>query len=109
MLGPLRALSALRVLRGTVLDPFGYTAERRMERALIAQYEKDMAAILPAVTPDTHEIAVALAALPSDIRGFGPVKQANKIKAGKRREELLAGFYRGGGDLAQAAEETTVS
>ncbi|MEJ6611265.1 MAG: indolepyruvate ferredoxin oxidoreductase family protein [Paracoccaceae bacterium] len=104
MLGPLRALSALRVLRGTALDPFGYTAERRMERALIAQYEKDMAAILPAVTPDTHEIAVALAALPSDIRGFGPVKQANKIKAGKRREELLAGFHRGGGDLAQAAE-----
>ena len=56
------------------------------------------------MTPDTHEIAVALAALPLDIRGFGPVKQANKIKAGKRREELLAGFYRGGGDLAQAAE-----
>ena len=104
MLGPLRVLSALRVLRGTALDPFGYTAERRMERALIAQYEEDMAAILPVVTPATHEIAVALANLPLDIRGFGPVKQANEIKAGKRRKELLAAFHRSGGDLAQAAE-----
>ena len=104
MLGPLRVLSALRVLRGTRLDPFGYTAERRMERALIAQYEQDMAAILPLVTPDTRDTVIALAELPLEIRGFGPVKQRNEVKASKRREELLAGFRRASGVVYQAAE-----
>jgi indolepyruvate ferredoxin oxidoreductase len=61
-----------------------------MERALIKQYETDMAEVLNNVRPDTRDAAVALAALPLDIRGFGPVKEANARKAAKRREELLA-------------------
>jgi indolepyruvate ferredoxin oxidoreductase len=101
---PLRVLKAFKMLRGTPLDLFGYSAERRMERALIRQYEADMKEVLPKVTPATLDIAVALAALPLDIRGFGPVKASNEAKAAKRREELLAAFRQGGPDMAQAAE-----
>jgi len=83
-------LAKLKVLRGTIADPFGRTAERKMERALIKQYEADMAAIINTLRPDTREAAIALAKLPLDIRGFGLVKDANAQRAAKRREELLA-------------------
>ena len=99
-----RLLARMKGLRGTPLDPFGRTSERRMERALIKQYEADMADILPKVTPATMDIAVAIAELPLQIRGFGPVKEANERKAAKRREELLAAFRDGGAGLAKAAE-----
>lgn len=104
LLGPLRILARLRFLRGTRCDPFGYSYERRMERSLIAQYESDMALILPAVSDTTRDIAIALAELPLQIRGFGPVKLQNQIKAGKRRKELLAAFHAGGNHLINAAE-----
>ena len=83
-------LAKLKWLRGTPFDPFGRTAERKMERALIKEYERDMAEVLKTMRPDTRDAAIALAALPLDIRGFGPVKEANARKAAKRREELLA-------------------
>ena len=83
-------LAKLKFLRGTPFDPFGRTAERRMERALIKEYEADMAELLTILRPDTMDAAAALARLPLDIRGFGPVKEANARKAAKRREELLA-------------------
>jgi len=101
---PLRWMAALRRLRGTPLDPFGYTAERRMERGLIAQYEKDMQEVLPKADAAVMDALVALAQLPMDIRGFGPVKQANAEKAAKRREELLAVIGNGGTPMARAAE-----
>jgi len=97
-------LARLRALRGTPLDPFGYTAERKMERALIRQYEADMAELLPKVTDASRDAVVALAELPLQIRGFGPVKAANEEKAAKRREELLATIRAGGSGMAQAAE-----
>ncbi|WP_295311998.1 indolepyruvate ferredoxin oxidoreductase family protein [Roseobacter sp.] len=101
---PLRILAGLKVLRGTPLDVFGYTAERRMERALIRQYERDMKEVLPLLTDATRPAIIALAALPQDIRGFGPVKLAAEQKAAKRREELLAVIRSGGASQAQAAE-----
>jgi indolepyruvate ferredoxin oxidoreductase len=101
---PMRVLAKLKALRGTPLDVFGYTAERKMERALIKQYEADMTAVLPKLDADTREAIVALAALPLQIRGFGPVKQANEAKAAKRREELLSVIRAGGAPLAKAAE-----
>ena len=104
MATPLRILTRFKALRGTAFDPFGRTSERKMERALIAQYEADMDKILPHVGDHTLEIAVALAELPLQIRGFGPVKHANEVKAAKRREELLAAFHAGGKGLARAAE-----
>ena len=99
-----RMLTRLKGLRGTPLDVFGYTAERKMERALIKQFETDMAQVLAGVSAATKDVSVALAKLPLEIRGFGPVKIANEAKAAKRREELLAAFRQGGPDLARAAE-----
>ena len=97
-------LARLKRLRGTPLDPFGRTEERRMERALITEYERDMDAVLPKLTPETRDAILALAELPLQIRGFGPVKAANQQKAAKRREELLATINSGGTPLQQAAE-----
>ncbi|MBY6055922.1 indolepyruvate ferredoxin oxidoreductase family protein [Leisingera daeponensis] len=99
-----RLLARLKSLRGTPLDVFGYTEERRMERALIKQYEADMKEWLPQAAPENMEPLLALAELPLQIRGFGPVKLANEQKAAKRREELLAALRQGGTPLKQAAE-----
>jgi len=101
---PLRVLAKLRRLRGTPLDVFGYTAERKMERALIKQYEADMRAVLPVLDANTAQAITALAALPLQIRGFGPVKLEAERKAAKRREELLSVIRSGGTPLANAAE-----
>ncbi|MGJ8595566.1 indolepyruvate ferredoxin oxidoreductase family protein [Sulfitobacter sp.] len=101
---PLRMVAKLKRLRGTPLDVFGYTAERKMERALIKQYEADMRDVLPKLDDNTREAVVALAALPLQIRGFGPVKQESETKAAKRREELLSVIRAGGAPLAKAAE-----
>ncbi|MEX0328816.1 MAG: indolepyruvate ferredoxin oxidoreductase family protein [Ruegeria sp.] len=103
-LGLFRLLARLKSLRGTPLDIFGYTAERKMERALIKQYEKDMNEVLPKVSAETRDAVAALARLPLDIRGFGPVLKANEAKAAKRREELLAVIRDGGPDIRAAAE-----
>ena len=97
-------LTKLKGLRGTPLDIFGYTAERKMERSLIKQYERDMAEVLPKLSDATRDAIVALAELPKQIRGFGPVKQANEAKAAKRREELLAVIRAGGVETRKAAE-----
>jgi indolepyruvate ferredoxin oxidoreductase len=96
-------LAAMKRLRGTPFNPFGFTAERRMERALIRQYERDMAEVLkdPARNLDA---AVALAELPLQIRGFGPVKEANATAAAHRREELLSAFRSGPVPARTAAE-----
>ncbi|WP_246457232.1 indolepyruvate ferredoxin oxidoreductase family protein [Azospirillum oryzae] len=69
-----RGLAAMKRLRGTALDPFGYTAERKFERALIARYEATVAEIAERLSADRLATAVELAALPQEIRGFGPVK-----------------------------------
>jgi indolepyruvate ferredoxin oxidoreductase len=97
-------LAKLKWLRGTLFDPFGRTEERRMERALIKQYEADMREWLPKAKPEIMDALVALAELPLQIRGFGPVKHANAANAEKRREELLAVLRSGGAGLKQAAE-----
>jgi len=104
MMRNFRILARLKGLRGTPLDPFGRAGERKMERALIRQYEADMAAVLSQISDATREAIVALAALPLDIRGFGPVKVASEASAAKRREELLAVIQSGGPARSQAAE-----
>ena len=91
-----------KVLRGTKLDVFGRQAERVWERALIRQYEADLKAAMDALRPDTLETAVSLAELPDQVRGFGPVKEANRAKAEVRRKLLLADLQ--APPLAVAAE-----
>ena len=104
MLTGFRVLAAMKVLRGTPLDPFGRLEERKMERALIAQYEADMAEWLPKADAVDMDALVALAELPLQIRGYGPVKMDNAAKAEKRREELLAALRQGPQDMVHAAE-----
>ena len=99
-----RLLAAMKGLRGTAFDLFGRTAERRAERALIAQFEDDLAEVLPKLTPATHAAVKALAELPMAIRGFGPVREEAARRAAKQRDELLAVIRAGGAPLAQAAE-----
>ncbi|MHA7875555.1 indolepyruvate ferredoxin oxidoreductase family protein [Roseivivax sp.] len=97
-------MARMKMLRGTPLDPFGHSEERRSERALIKQYEADMAEWLPQADDKRMEALVALAELPLSIRGFGPVKADNLARAEKRREEILAALRAGGADFAKAAE-----
>jgi indolepyruvate ferredoxin oxidoreductase len=95
-----RALKLGKAVRGTVLDPFGYQAERRAERALVAQYEADLRTVVAGLTAANLDTAVALAALPDMIRGFGPVKDANRALSEERRAGLLARLAAGGEALA---------
>jgi indolepyruvate ferredoxin oxidoreductase len=85
-----RVLQHGRRLRGTRYDLFGRQHERKMERALIEQYISDLRSALAVLRPDTLDAALALAQLPDMIRGFGPVKEANRLKAEDQRRMLLA-------------------
>ncbi|NBC97273.1 MAG: indolepyruvate ferredoxin oxidoreductase family protein, partial [Deinococcus-Thermus bacterium] len=87
-----KLLAKLRVLRGTALDPFGWTHERRSERRLIAEYEALLDELTAALTSANHEVAVALAAIPERIRGYGHVKERHLAEAKAREAELLARF-----------------
>jgi indolepyruvate ferredoxin oxidoreductase len=101
--GALAVLRRMKRLRGSALDPFAFTAERRLARALRAEYEATIAALLPALTPDNHAIAVEIAALPERIRGFGPVKRRAAEAARTERERLLGRLREGTPALPRAA------
>ena len=90
MMTGFRALAALRRLRGTPLDPFSYSAERRAERALLTDYEALCADLTAGLTPENRDTAIALAALPDTIRGFGHVKARAMAAAGEERRRLMA-------------------
>jgi indolepyruvate ferredoxin oxidoreductase len=83
-------LARLRGLRGTAFDPFGYTAERKMERRLVADYARTIERLLPALTAENAALAVEIASVPEQIRGFGHVKHAHLQPALRRQAELLA-------------------
>lgn len=92
MLPAFRLLAKLKGLRGTPFDPFGYSADRKMERQLIADYEAMLARILPRLRADNLDCATALAALPDMVRGFGPVKEDSVELMLKKKAELLDRF-----------------
>ncbi|MGH8767688.1 MAG: indolepyruvate ferredoxin oxidoreductase family protein [Burkholderiales bacterium] len=83
-----KLLAKLRGLRGTALDIFGYTPERRMERRLIGEYEAVIEEIIGKLGPDNHALAVKIASIPEEIRGYGHVKERN-LKAAKLMEADL--------------------
>jgi indolepyruvate ferredoxin oxidoreductase len=95
-----RVLARLKGLRGGPLDLFGRTAERRMERALIGQYRHVIADVLARLTAENYGTAVALAALPDKIRGFGHVKEKAVEAYHAEQARLLATF---GGSHQHAA------
>jgi indolepyruvate ferredoxin oxidoreductase len=82
-------LAALKGLRGTVFDVFGYTQERKMERRLLAEFEGDLKLIAGKLAPGRIDAAAALASVPMLIRGFGHVKEANAAKAASERSRLI--------------------
>ncbi|MGY3609049.1 MULTISPECIES: indolepyruvate ferredoxin oxidoreductase family protein [unclassified Bradyrhizobium] len=90
MLSVFRVLAKLRFLRGTPLDLFGYSADRKLERDLIAGYEKDVATVLGLLSPVTVDTAVELLSLPDRIRGYGPVKEKAVQDAKARYAQLAA-------------------
>ena len=89
MMTGFRMLAGLKGLRGTPLDLFGYSHDRRLERALIAEYESDVETVLKLLAPETERTAIALLSLPDDIRGYGPVKQQAYDKSRAKRAGLL--------------------
>ena len=75
MIPVFRLLASLRGLRGSRFDPFGMTTERRMERALILEFENRVEQLLGAVDASNVDLATEIVSLYMDIRGYGPVKE----------------------------------
>jgi indolepyruvate ferredoxin oxidoreductase len=98
-----RFLASLKRLRGTRWDLFGYTAERRMERRLIGEYQETVDTLLGTLDQNNHALAVQVASLPETMRGFGHIKEKN-VKAAKEREASLLAAYRSPARQAAAAE-----
>jgi len=83
-------LAKMKRLRGTPLDVFGYTRERRLERRLITDYEATVTRLLAGLGTDSHALAVEIAKLPLAMRGFGHIKEANIMTAKDEEKRLLA-------------------
>ena len=98
-----KLLARLRRLRGTRLDIFGYSAERRHERQLITDYEALIGELLSGLGHDNHALALELAAIPDNIRGYGHIKEASLAAAKAHQAQLLAAF-RNPAPSATAAE-----
>jgi len=87
-----KLLAKLRFLRGGAFDFFGYTKERRTERELISGYESIIEELLSSLTSENHALAVRIASIPEDIRGFGHIKERNIESARARQAELVELF-----------------
>jgi indolepyruvate ferredoxin oxidoreductase len=98
-----RVLACLKRLRGTAFDPFGGTAERRMERQLLRDYETLLDELIRKLDAGNHGLAVELASLPWQVRGFGHVKQAS-VERARASEAALLERWRSGPEMLQAAE-----
>ena len=95
-----RVLASMKGLRGTPLDPFGYTSERKTERALIDEYRATIEELLPALAVDNIRTAVEIARLPEGIRGFGHVKLRHLAVVRAKWQELVTEWHRTGASSA---------
>jgi indolepyruvate ferredoxin oxidoreductase len=89
-----RLLAALRFLRGTPFDVPGRTAHRRLERRLVAEYERTVEELLEGLTRENRALAAQIASLPEHVRGFDTVKERQLEEARAKERELLAAFRR---------------
>ncbi|HSQ72062.1 MAG TPA: indolepyruvate ferredoxin oxidoreductase family protein, partial [Rubrivivax sp.] len=87
-------LAKLKGLRGSALDPFGRSEERRTERALIGEYEACIAELLPGLDAGNVELAAEIARIPEEIRGYGHVK-ARHLAAARGKWAALLQRWRG--------------
>jgi len=94
-------LAKFKGLRGSALDPFGRTEERRMERALIGEYRACIEELLKTLNADNRALAAEIARIPEEIRGYGHVKERH-LKAARVKWDALMQRWRGGA-LRQAA------
>jgi indolepyruvate ferredoxin oxidoreductase len=92
MLTGFKVLSTMKFLRGTALDVFGRTHERQMERALIEEYKNSLSIVLGQLSAENHALALELARLPEQIKGFGHVKERNVKAARMQWSALMAKF-----------------
>ena len=104
MMSAFKLLAKFKFLRGTPLDIFGYSQERRTERKLIDDYTAMLDEVLGRLTPENHALAVGLAAIPEKIRGFGHVKARHLVAAKADEAALLEQFRSGTPPLLKAAE-----
>jgi indolepyruvate ferredoxin oxidoreductase len=91
-----RLLAPLKILRGGALDVFGYTEERRHERALVTEYRSALESILPKLNTDNLATAVAFARLPEQIRGFGHIKARHMAAVHQQWAVMLGQFHKPG-------------
>ncbi len=103
MITVFKLMARLKGLRGTPFDIFGYTAERRAERQLIADYFATAEELLAGLDHDSHALAVQIAEIPEHIRGFGHIKE-QQIKDAKAREADLLDAFRHPEKRVAAAE-----
>ncbi len=89
-------LAKFRFLRGTMLDPFGRTEERKTERALITQYRDTIAALCASLTAENLPKVIEVASVPEEIRGYGHVKERHLRNAKEHEERLMAALKSGG-------------
>jgi indolepyruvate ferredoxin oxidoreductase len=102
MLGGFRLLARLKGLRGGALDVFGYSAERRTERALIVEYRSSIERALASLTAQNHASVVELARVPELIKGYGHVKERHLLAARAKWVELEAALQAGTGQRRAA-------
>ncbi len=100
----LRQLAKLKGLRGTWADPFGRSEERRHEREMVAMAFADVALVTERVGEAPYGLLVEIARIPSTVKGFGPVKEANRAAALQKRETLLVQLDAQPAVMAMAAE-----
>lgn len=85
-------MKKLKFLRGTAFDPFARLPERKAERQLIRDYEKLVGELLEKLTPENHDLAVEIASLPLEIRGYGHVKDAAIAEVMEKQAGLVERF-----------------
>jgi indolepyruvate ferredoxin oxidoreductase len=88
-----KLLSRLRFLRGSVFDVFGYTDERRTERALVQQYQDSISEVMATFAPGKHSLALEIARIPEKIKGYGHVKERH-LKAAREQWDGLMQAWR---------------
>jgi len=109
ILSAMNLLARFKFLRGTAFDPFGKTAERKMERRLIEEYEQIIEELLRGLSKKNHALAVEIARIPEQIRGYDLVKQKHVVSAKSQENDLLKEFRSTMGNSAALKSDETVS
>ncbi len=95
MMPAFRVLAGLKFLRGGAFDIFGYSQERKGERALIGHYQETIETVLASLKTENHDVAVEIAEVPEHIRGYGHVKERHLAEARDLERDLLERFKAG--------------